>query len=429
MTRFNRIIKEKKDIDICLINPPSPFLINKQVFPPLGLLTLSAVFKQHGYNNIKFIDMLGETQIQNPQDIEADIFFIYMNTPSSEYCKDIVSQLKPYNRLSKFVVGGPHPSVAGEDCLWADCIVMGEGELASLKILREFPNVKKYYKEELIPNLDEIPFADRDIIDIKKYARNYELRGVPTTTIVSSRGCSYGKCAFCCKYWDGNPVRYRSAQNIYEEIKQIQEIYGISGIMFFDDEFCSNRKRLIEFCQLVKPLNINWRCLARVESIREDIIPIMRDAGCVEIAVGIESADQEILNNINKKINIEQAEKACQIIKDNNIDLKELFIVGLPGESKESIQKIDDFCAKTQPFDVDFTLLSVFPGSDIWNHPENYDLKFNKKCKSFYKGTPGQYNTVCRIDTSHLTFEELVEARDELERKHKNPEKLIIKKE
>lgn len=415
----------KNDLRICLVNPPSPFLINSLVFPPLGLLTLSSVFKQRGYNNIRFVDISS-----NPDygDIKADIFFIYVASPNCESAKEVMINLKKNNISSKFVVGGPHPSVAPEDCQWADIIVIGEGELASLQILKDYPNVRKVYNEIRIDNLDDIPFPDRSILDIKLYANNYNLRGVPTTTYVTSRGCSYGRCAFCCKYWTpGTHVRYRSAKNIVDEIQQVQEKYGISGAMLFDDEFVSNKRRLKEFCELVKPLDIKWRCLSRVESINKQIVSLMADAGCVEIAVGIESADQQILNTINKNIDIIKAEKACEIIKDGDIDLKELFICGLPGESRESLQKMDDFVARTQPFDVDFTCLSVFPGSDIWNNPEKYDIKFNKKCKSFYKGTPGQYGNVCRISTSHLTFEEIVEVRNELERKYKPIQKLMVK--
>lgn len=244
----------------------------------------------------------------------------------------------------------------------------------------------------------------------------------------NSRGCSWGKCAFCCQYWTiGSRVRYRSAQNIVDELAQVKEKYGISGAMFFDDEFLSNKKRLKEFCKLVKPLDIKWRCLSRVESIDDKIVPIMADAGCVEIAVGIESADQKILDNINKHIDIIKAEKACEIIKNNGIDLKELFIIGLPGESKESIQKIDEFVERTQPYDIDFTVLSVFPGSSIWNNPKNYDIKFNKECKAWYKGIPGHYESICKVSTSSLSFEELVEARNMLEKKYKPTIKLMEK--
>ena len=417
----------KNDLKICLINPPSPFLINRMVFPPLGLMTLSAFFKEHGYTNIQFIDMIGADKDYST--VKADIFFIYVATPNLEFAKDAMVMFKKNNISAKFIVGGPHPTLAAEDCQWADAIVIGDGEIAGLQILKDYPNIKKIYRETKIENLDEIPFPDRSIIDIKMYADNYKLRGVPTTTLITSRGCSWGKCAFCCKYQlPGSKVRYRSAQNIVDEIKEIQEKYDIHGFMVFDDEFVSGKRRLKEFCELVTPLNIKWRCLARVESITNKVVSVMADSGCVEIAVGIESADQEILNTINKNIDINKAEKACQIIKDNDIYLKELFIIGLPDESRESLRKMDEFITRTKPFDIDTTILSVFPGSDIYNYPEKYpNLTFKRGCRGWYKGIPGNYNTLCKISTPTLTFDELVEARDELERKHKPKEKLMVK--
>jgi len=415
-----------KNIKICLINPASPFLINKFVFPNLGLLILSSHFKQYGYNNIEFIDIENN---KNYSHIKGDIFFIYVCSPNVSSAKEIMVELRKNNISAKFVVGGPHVSVAPEDCLWADILVIGEGEIASLQIVKEYPNNKKIYNEIKIENFDEIPFPDREILDIKLYSENYKLRGSPTTTLITSIGCSYSKCAFCCKYWQpGNHVRYRSAQNIVDEIKQIQEKYNINSFMMFDDEFCSNRKRLKEFCKLVKPLDIKFRCLTRVESITEQIIPIMADAGCVEIAIGIESADQNILNTISKNIDIEKAEKACNLIKKYNIDLKELFIIGLPGESHASLEKMNEFVERTSPTDVDFTILSVFPGSDIWNNPEKYDIKFDKRCKSHYKGKPEEYlSKACKISTSKISFEELIEWREKLERKYKSKEKLMVK--
>lgn len=400
---------------ICLVNPPSPFLINEKVFPPLGLLTLSAVMKQAGYDNIEFLDLAGKSEV--PKDIKADIFFITATTPQVEIAKDVMRELWKNNRTSKFVVGGPHATVMASDFFSFDAIVEGEGEEAVLRVLEDYPNLKKVYFGEPVQNLDEIPFPDRDIIDIKEYANNYKLGGEPTTTYVTSRGCSYGKCAFCCRMTNG--VRYRSAKNIYEEVMLVKRKYNIKGAMFFDDEFTANQKRLIEFCDLIKDEGIKWRCMSRVNSINDKIVSEMRKAGCIEVGIGIESADPKILRTISKGIKIERAKKAIKTLKDNGIRVKTFFILGLPGESKESIRLLDKFIEKTKPDDVDLTVLSVMPGSDIYNHPEKYDIKFNPHCKAWYKGKPGEYAKVCRISTSNLSFEEIVNARDELERKYK----------
>ena len=415
-------MNKKENLRIVLVNPPSPFLINEKVFPPLGLLTISSYIKSAGYKNITFLDLAGRKEIP---EIEGDIFFFTATTPQVENAKDIMRKLRFRNKTARMVIGGPHATVKYDDLLSFDSVVQGEGEINTLKILDQYPNLKKIYLEDRIENLDNVLFPDRDIINIKEYAKNYTLDGKQTTTYITSRGCSYGKCAFCCRMQKG--VRYRSAKNIYEEVKMVKEKYGINGAMFFDDEFVSNKKRLKEFCRLIKPLKISWRCLARVSSIDEKIVPIMRSAGCTEIALGIESADQDILKTVAKGTKVDKAKKAVRIIQRNDIKVKELFIIGLPGENEKSIEKVDKFVRSTKPDDVDFTVLSVYPGSAIYEKPHRYDINFNPKCKANYKGIPGQYGHICKISTSSLTFEQIVESRDKLEQKYKCDKQLISK--
>jgi len=406
---------------ICLVNSPNPYLTDKEVFPPLGLLYLSSYMKQCGYYDIELMDMIGKTKVEN---IFADIYFLYVSTPQSNHTQNVIKQLKEINPEAKFIAGGPHASVAPDDLSYFDSVVIGEGEIASINILQDYPNLKKIYVEDKM-DINHIPFPDRTLLDINKYAENYKLSGTPSTTYISSRGCSYGKCAFCCKYWSGG-VRYRSAQNIYEEIKYIKETFKINGVAFFDDDLLSNKKRIVEICNLIKTLNIKWRCLSRVSSLNENIINTIANAGCEEIALGIESADQDILNKVSKNIDINEAKKIIKLLKDYDIRVKELFIVGLPGESRESLEKMERFIQETQPHDIDLTIFSPFPGSDIYINSHKYDIKFDPKCKGFYKGIKGKYSSTCRISTSHLTFEEILQLRDEIEDRNKPQWKVMI---
>jgi len=399
---------------IALVSPPSPFLINQKVFPPLSLLTLSSVMKQNGFNNIQFLDLAGKNTVP---ETHADIFFFTATTPQIDYAEKVAIQLKKQNPTAKFVIGGSHATLSHIIPYVFDIVVKGEGENAVLNILHDFPNNNRVYIGKKIQNLDLIPFPDRDIIDIKEYANNYKLNGEPTTTYISAYGCSYGRCAFCCRTTKG--VRYRSAKNLYKEIKLVKERYGIRGAMIFDDEFTANHERLIEFCNLIKNEDIEWRCFSRVTSINNEIAKIMKTAGCVEVAVGIESADEQILKNITKGIKIEHAKQCVKILKKNGIRVKELFIIGLPGEHKGSIQKIDKFVAETEPDDVDFTILCVYPGCNIYKHPDRYDIRFNPTCRSWYKGIKGNYDKVCPIRTSRMDFKEILNARDMLEQKYK----------
>ena len=415
------MVNEK--IKICLVNSPNPYLINQEAFPPLGLMYLSSIMKHYGYNDITLMDMIGKTKVEN---IYADIYFMYVSTPQSNYTRDVIRQLRKINPNALFIAGGPHASVAPKDLYYFDNVTIGEGELACIRILKDYPFIygEPYYEDKM--DINSIPFPDRSLIDIHKYAEGYKLSGTPSTTYISSRGCSYGKCAFCCKYWSGG-VRYRSAKNIYEEIKQVQETYGINGAAFFDDDLLSNKSRVYELCELIKPLNIKWRCLSRISSLNEKVIKSITDSGCEEIALGIESGDQDILNKVSKNIDLNKAKLIIKLLKDYNVRVKELFIIGLPGESKESLLKTEQFIQETQPYDIDLSIFSPFPGSDIYINKNNYDIEFNPKCKGFYKGIKGIYSNACKINTSHLTFEEIVKTRDEIELRNKPKNKVMIK--
>jgi len=410
-----------EDLKICLINSPNPYLINKEAFPPLGLMYLSSVMKQYGYEHITLVDMIGKTKIEN---IYADIFFIYVSTPQSNYTRYLVRQLKEINPNAMFIAGGPHASVAPKDLNYFDNVVIGEGEMACIRILKDYPFIygKPYYENKM--DINSIPFPDRSLIDIHKYAEGYKLSGTPATTYISSRGCSYGKCAFCCKYWSGG-VRYRSAMNIYEEIRHVQNEYDINGAAFFDDDLLSNKPRIYELCRLIKPLDIKWRCLSRVSSLNKKIIESITNAGCEEIALGVESGDQNILNNVSKNINLDKAKNIIKLLKDYNVRVKELFIIGLPGENEESLYNTEKFIQETEPYDIDLTIFSPFPGSDIYNNKDNYDIEFNPKCKGFYKAMKGNYSNACRISTSNLTFEKIVKARDDIELRNKPEHKVM----
>ncbi len=407
---------------IILISPPSPFLSNTPVFPPLGLLTLSAVMKNAGYNNIEFYDFLGDIKLKP---IYADIFFIYINTPQLTYINALIDYLRIINPDAKFVAGGPHVTLLPDEIQKFDSLVIGEGEVIVLEILKDYPDLKNKYVGIALKNLDDIPFPDRDIIDITKYANNLLFNNIPSTTYLSSRGCAYNKCAFCSRVWKG--VRYRSAQNLVDEIVQVQKKYNINGAVFFDDEFLNNKKRLEKFCDLIKPYNIKWRCLARVTSINDKTLSIISNSGCTGISVGIESGDQRILDTISKGITVEKAVLACKMIKDYGLNLKEFIIIGLPGETHKSIENTDKFIFDTKPNDIDVSILSVLPGSDIWKNPDKYDIKFKKNCHKFWKSLKNEYPNICPISTSQLSFEEILKARDDIENKYKSKEKMMLK--
>jgi len=385
---------------VCLINPASPFLIDDTVFPPLGLFYLSSYLRKYGHDAV-VCDLAIEEEV--PEDVDA-----YGITATSPQFKEAVSIAKQLKKLNKpIILGGAHATITEvvEDCF--DVIVKGEGERAIVNFA--FGRVSaRVIISNPIRNLDEIPFPDRRTI--KNY--NYFLNGKRATSMITTRGCPFS-CAFCCKAT--REVRVRSSRNVALELEELKRL-GFNGVMFYDDVFCLYPKRVENICFHLKRLGFVWRCFVRANLVTFDLLKLMKESGCVEIGLGVESGSQRILNIIDKKTTVEQNDQVAQWCKALSLSLKAFLIVGLPGENKESLIETERWLARNEPDDIDVTLLEVYPNSDIWNHPYRYDIKFKKRL-SWYKGKPNEYTSSVR--TKALSSKQLVKFRQYLEDNYK----------
>jgi len=394
---------------IALINPPSSFLIDDKVFPPLGILYISAYLKKYGYYP-EIIDLAGNKKLPN---IDADIIGISAVTPQYPEALKILHELKNRGTNAIFVIGGPHATCSPETAKDFDISVIGEGENAMLNIAMRYPTTFPKYFKYPPPNLYMLPFPDRKNIDIHNY--KYFIDDEPTTTMLTSRGCPYN-CAFCSSIY--NRVRLHSADYVINEIKEIQKL-NFSGIMFFDDIFILNKKRLFKICEYLKKEKIVWRCFVRADLVNDEIMKIMAKSGCKEIGIGVETGSQKILDIVNKGTTVEQNTKTIELARNYGILSKAFIIVGLPSESKETIAETEQFLKKTKPDDLDITIYVPYPNTPIVNNPNRYDIKFDKTDlkKAWFKGIPGQYHSL--VSTSNLPSYEIVEARDKIEKKFK----------
>ena len=403
---------------IALINPPSPFLISDSVMPPLGLMYLSSYLKEHGQRP-KIID-LAVNHINHTEIKGFDIYAITSTTPQSLEAIKILKGLKKKYQDSLFVIGGAHAMAFGEECKndGFDCIVSGEGEEVLLSLSKFVENGKRnnskicgVIKSKQIDDIDSIPFPDRSFEGFEKY--HYTLNGLKTTTMITSRGCPFN-CYFCCKTWKG--VRLRSAKNVIEEAKTIRDM-GFKGLMFYDDTFTINRQRVIEIAKELKELDLIWRCFIHASTVDSNLLRIMKDCGCVEVGMGVESGNNEILKTVNKKIDLERAIEVCNWCHEIGLRVKTFLMIGLPGESKETVKDTINFLQKAKPDDYDITIYTPFPETEIWKNTENFDIRFDKinldYGKMFYKGKYGQYTA--QISTSHLSSAEIEICRDYIE--------------
>jgi anaerobic magnesium-protoporphyrin IX monomethyl ester cyclase len=310
---------------------------------------------------------------------------------------------------SKIVLGGVHPTVLPEEVLaneFVDYVIRGEGEYSFLE-LAEGKKVNEIlglsYKRngdivhnllrEPIEDLDALPFPAYHLMPIKRYHPTPGLyKRLPGIGIIGSRGCPF-KCTYCASQsiWpSGKKVRFRSAENILEEIKFLIRNFEIKEIFFHDDMFTARRSLVSALCEKIinGGIDLTWVCMSRVDAIDEDILRLMKAAGCHQICFGVESADEQVLKNVKKKISLKQVEKAVALTKKVGIDVRTSFMLGNPGETEVTLRKTIDFAIKLNPTIASFNITTPYPGTELrswakekgYLKTDDYSLLESSKC-------------------------------------------------
>lgn len=364
-------------VKITLINPPSPWLVNEKEFPPLGIMYLSSYLKEHCYSaeKINILDLAGKltTMESELKKVDANICFITATTPSYLYAKLVNNILKRNNPNVKTVIGGAHTSYNPKKCLCDgfDYVVVGEGEFVSPYIAYTLLPSHIFDTKYEIPELDIIPFPDRDAIDIKSYG--YNLSTGKATTLITSRGCPYN-CAFCSKDVWSNKVRFHSANYVLSEAETIINNYGFKNLLFLDDCFTLDKKRLYEILNGLKKLNINWRCYARADQLDKETLIKMKESGCIEIGIGIESGSQKILDNVHKHTKVEDNYTIIREMEQIGIMANAFIVIGLPGETTKTVCETRKFMLNANPSKFGYNIFIPYPTTQIVKNPDKYDI-------------------------------------------------------
>jgi radical SAM superfamily enzyme YgiQ (UPF0313 family) len=328
---------------------------------------------------------------------------------------EMVRRIKAHNPLSRVVLGGPHATINWKDCQddgW-DCIVSGDGEDAAESAFLGTPSL--IIAED--KPLDDYPIIDRSLVDLSSY--HYTANGKRGTTLVTARGCPHA-CAFCCK--NHTRVRLMSAERAIWEIRYLRFDLGYECLAFPEDIFILDKTRTEAICAALKDYGIEWRCLVRSDLVvrrGRAFLRMMADAGCQAVGIGIESGSNRILQTIHKGETVETILESIRMLQAEGIRTRGFFVVGLPGESLETLEETERFLEEARLDEIDAKIFQPYPGSPIYEHRDRYDIQWNGQpmASTFYKGKPGEYHGT--LSTSALTTQQIYDAWVHIERTYK----------
>jgi hopanoid biosynthesis associated radical SAM protein HpnJ len=326
---------------------------------------------------------------------QYDLVVLFTSTAGFTSDLRLINLMKAASRDLKIAVVGPHVQVQPDASLNAsrdiDFIVRGEFDHAVVEFARgrdvsEIAGASYRADDKIVHNparpllqtedLDALPFATevykRDLT-IENYNVPFLLH--PYVAFYTSRGCP-ALCTFCLwpQTLSGHAWRVRSADNVAREVGQALQWFPQAREFFFDDDTFNIRKdRVLELCRRFKSLKFRWSCTARVHS-DYDTLKAMADAGARLFIVGFESGDDQILKNIKKGATVEMARTFARNCKKVGIRVHGDFIIGLPGETKETIERTIDFAKELDSETIQVSIAHAYPGTELYDQLERRQI-------------------------------------------------------
>ena len=403
---------------IALIQPDSPFLLDPLSFPSLGLLNISSYLKEQRYNP-DFYDLTGGLEM--PERVKADIFGFSCQLPQFPIVEKIMNKLKIDNPNAKFVIGGNHATWWYDRCLdrGFNSVIRGEGEESILRLIKDYENcgeIKRLYNPKNPLNTNEIGSPDWDAIDLKRYTG--KLYGKKAINIMSVRGnCPYNAkhCHFCSPSNIGRAgkFRFKNLRRILQEAECLKR-KGYEAITLYDDEVMINKQRDLKMFKGFYELGLDFRCMVRANAVNKQDIMKIKDYGCIEVCIGVESADPKILEGISKGVSIEENTRFVNWCHEIKLPVKAYLIAGLPGENRKSLENIRKWLLKTKPDKYDLSTFIPYPGSYIYEKRKEFDISWEEGELEnlLYYGEPQYGGALC--STSYLSANEITELKNNI---------------
>jgi radical SAM superfamily enzyme YgiQ (UPF0313 family) len=381
---------------VLLINPFYP--ISETPSPPLGLAYLAAVLEEAGLECL-VLDLVvypySEALLaEQMNDFRPDLVGLTAVTMTVDHALTVVRAAKRIAPEALTVMGGPHVTFTARETLEAcpelDVVVLGEGEqtivalsraiaarddLSSVRGIVHRAGSRLHFtpRRGFIPDLDRLPMPARHLLPLGRY----RALGMPIS-MTTSRGCPHA-CIFCVgRKMVGARVRFRSAARVADELESLAPL-GFHQVNLADDLFTADRRRCLAVCEeiLQRGLKLEWTCFARVDTVSEELLRRMREAGCTAVSFGIESGNPGILKTIRKQIGLEQVMAAVDMCARAGVTPYASFILGLPGETPDTLHETLEFAKRLQGQGLvyGFHLLAPFPGTAVRARSGDLGLK------------------------------------------------------
>lgn len=344
------------------------------------------------YNNSPFLER--KNVIEAIKNIKADYIGISALSTQFAYVKWLASEIKKYHK-KPLILGGKLPTYSAKVVLEhidVDVCVVGEGEQTMVDLLKNIDTLDKVvgiaYKKDgeiiitkgrqYIENIDDIGFPPYELFDMSIYTDNFLFHsdrsinkfGLGTigkkykaVAVLTGRGCPYS-CNFCSKSFMG--FRFRSVDNIIEEIKYLKDNYNVDAIHFADELAVWQKKRTRELIRKIKPLNVLWDCQARVNTVDYELLKEMKSAGCIGIGFGVESGSNDILKRMDKRITAEESEASIKAAMQVGLTIKIQLMLGYPGETRATAMKTVELMKRCCTYGRRMAIVIALPGSQLY---------------------------------------------------------------
>ena len=352
--------------------------------PPMEFLYMHAALRRAGAE-VDFLDASArhldpdkavEFVVRKPPEL------LIMGTTYSSVREvlDMASKVRRRRPSIRIALFGPpltiHPELALRDGS-VDFVILGEPEKPCVDLVEgrleenlAFVEAGKIHclPRVLLEPLDWLPHPSRHLLNPNDYVAPFS-KDYPFTVVTTSRGCTHAKCKFCIQeVWAGNRIRYHSVGYVLEEIRTILSTRAYREIFFRDQVFTGDRERILELCRKLtsQGLQVPWRATTRVDCIDEELLRVMKQAGCYQISYGFESSSQKVLDRCCKGITLEQSVRAASLTRAAGIEVVGNFVVGLEEDTKPNLDKIADYAVG---LGCDF---AQFIPAQVWydNHSE-----------------------------------------------------------